>query len=70
MYCEVHEHRKRASNEEINKKTKPLKEIGWVAEWSCSGLQSRVRRFDSGPSLQLERKKKKDNIILPGWRNW
>jgi hypothetical protein len=23
-----------------------------VAEWSCSGLQLRVRRFDSGPSLQ------------------
>ena len=25
---------------------------GRVAEWSCSGLQSRVRRFDSGPGLQ------------------
>jgi hypothetical protein len=24
-----------------------------VAEWSCSGLQSRVRRFDSDPSLQI-----------------
>ena len=24
---------------------------GWVAEWLCSGLQSRVRRFDSDPSL-------------------
>ena len=24
---------------------------GCVAEWSCSGLQSRVRRFDSGLSL-------------------
>jgi hypothetical protein len=23
-----------------------------VAEWSCSGLQSRVRRFDSDPRLQ------------------
>jgi integrase len=23
-----------------------------VAEWSCSGLQSRLRRFDSDPSLQ------------------
>jgi hypothetical protein len=23
-----------------------------VAEWSCSGLQSRVQRFDSAPSLQ------------------
>ena len=26
---------------------------GWVAEWSCSGLQSRVRRFDSDPSLHI-----------------
>jgi hypothetical protein len=25
---------------------------GWVAEWSCSGLQSRGRRFDSDPSLK------------------
>ena len=25
--------------------------FGCVAEWSCSGLQSRVRRFDSGLSL-------------------
>ncbi len=24
---------------------------GWVAEWLCSGLQSRVRRFDSALSL-------------------
>ena len=24
---------------------------GLVAEWSCSGLQSRVRRFDSDPGL-------------------
>jgi hypothetical protein len=27
--------------------------VGGVAEWSCSGLQSRVRRFDSDPRLQL-----------------
>jgi hypothetical protein len=27
-------------------------QLGSVAEWSCSGLQLRVRRFDSGPSLQ------------------
>ena len=27
--------------------------IGWMAEWSCSGLQSRLRRFDSGFSLQI-----------------
>jgi hypothetical protein len=25
--------------------------FGWVAEWLCSGLQSRGRRFDSDPSL-------------------
>ena len=24
---------------------------GWMAEWLCSGLQSRGRRFDSGFSL-------------------
>ena len=28
-------------------------EIGWMAEWSCSGLQSRLRRFDSGFSLHI-----------------
>ena len=27
--------------------------VGWVAEWLCSGLQSRVHRFDSGLSLQI-----------------
>jgi hypothetical protein len=26
---------------------------GWVAEWLCSGLQSRGRRFDSDPSLHI-----------------
>jgi hypothetical protein len=26
---------------------------GWVAEWLCSGLQSRGRRFDSGLSLHI-----------------
>lgn len=26
--------------------------IGGVAEWLCSGLQSRLRRFDSDPRLQ------------------
>ncbi len=26
---------------------------GWVAEWSCTGLQIRVRRFDSGLSLHI-----------------
>ena len=29
----------------------PLHSHGWVAEWSCSGLQSRLRRFDSGLGL-------------------
>src|SRR5690242_3673607 len=27
--------------------------LGLVAEWSCSGLQIRVRRFDSDPGLQV-----------------
>ena len=26
---------------------------GWVAEWLCSGLQNRGRRFDSDPSLHF-----------------
>ncbi len=26
---------------------------GLVAEWSCSGLQIRVRRFDSDPGLHV-----------------
>ena len=26
---------------------------GQVAEWLCCGLQSRLRRFDSDPGLQL-----------------
>ena len=26
---------------------------GAVAEWSCSGLQLRLRRFDSDPSLHF-----------------
>ena len=28
-----------------------MKDFGWVAEWLCSGLQSRGRRFDSDLSL-------------------
>ena len=28
---------------------------GAMAEWLCSGLQSRVRRFDSGSRLQMFR---------------
>ena len=34
----------------------PAAPPGGVAEWSCSGLQSRVRRFDSDPRLQHLRK--------------
>ena len=30
---------------------------GSVAEWSCSGLQLRVRRFDSDPSLHFTSEK-------------
>ncbi len=30
---------------------------GLVAEWSCSGLQSRVRRFDSDLGLQSKLKR-------------
>ncbi|SPR97481.1 hypothetical protein CBM2634_A170211 [Cupriavidus taiwanensis] len=31
---------------------------GGVAEWLCSGLQSRVRRFDSDLRLQLQAKRR------------
>lgn len=39
-----------------------IEDVGWivpshtgcVAEWLCSGLQSRGRRFDSGLSLQFQ----------------
>jgi hypothetical protein len=31
----------------------PALRDGWVAEWLCSGLQSRGRRFDSDPSLHF-----------------
>jgi hypothetical protein len=36
-----------------------------VAEWSCSGLQSRLRRFDSDPSLDspVPRRPKKLNGV-------
>ena len=30
-----------------------LTQCGSVAEWLCSGLQLRVRRFDSDPSLHF-----------------
>src|SRR5690625_557175 len=31
-----------------------LQPHGQVAEWLCSGLQSRLPRFDSGPGLQIQ----------------
>ena len=47
--------------------------VGWMAEWLCSGLQSRLRRFDSGFSLQLflnkfltKNIKVKELIVEPG----
>ena len=30
----------------------PAKLVGLMAEWSCNGLQIRVRRFDSDSGLQ------------------
>ena len=38
-----------------------LYQPGWVAEWLCSGLQSRGRRFDSDPSLQSIREGSEEN---------
>ncbi len=32
----------------------PAQAAGPVAEWLCRGLQSLVRRFDSGPGLQAQ----------------
>ena len=40
--------------------TEQVRTFGWVAEWSCSGLQLRVRRFDSDPSLHFS-----CNTVLP-----
>ena len=39
-----------------------------MAEWSCSGLQSRLRRFDSDPSLisPVLRRTKKINGVAKG----
>lgn len=36
---------------------------GGVAEWLCSGLQSRGRRFDSDPRLQFERFSRSSGIF-------
>lgn len=41
---------------------------GLVAEWSCSGLQIRVRRFDSDPGLQVQRhfsESRRSTIVYP-----
>ena len=40
------------------------KVTGLVAEWSCSGLQSRVRRFNSDPGLQSKTKSPADAGLL------
>jgi hypothetical protein len=42
-----------------------------VAEWSCSGLQSRLRRFDSDPSLicPVLRRPKKINGVAKSPEN-
>ena len=39
--------------------TSSLEYAGAVAEWSCSGLQLRVRRFDSDPRLHIQ-----DNLSI------
>ncbi len=48
--------------------------FGWVAEWLGSGLQSRVRRFDSGPRLQSSDTYGRESLIgyeqLGDWRSW
>ena len=38
--------------------------FGSVAEWLCSGLQIRVRRFDSVPSLKMKGKSLKEPCIV------
>src|SRR5690606_32368348 len=56
------------------------KSTGRVAEWLCSGLQIRVRRFNSDPGLQFPIKPRLERGFFvpafrtlgatPGWRNW
>jgi hypothetical protein len=47
--------------------------FGWVAEWLCSGLQIRVPRFDSGPSLHLLRPGgeigRRKGLKIPRWQH-
>ena len=51
-----------------NKNQKHIKfnVTGLVAEWSCSGLQSRVRRFDSDPGLHFFRKTRHGGFFVVG----
>ena len=37
----------------VSPQTRIWSQKGWMAEWLCSGLQLRVRRFDSDSSLQF-----------------
>ena len=41
-----------------------IRDDGGVAEWPCSGLQIRVRRFDSDPRLQLARDSRPRRLLL------
>ena len=45
-----------------------------MAEWLGSGLQSRVRRFDSGPRLQSSNTYSRESLIgyehSGDWRSW
>jgi hypothetical protein len=63
----------------------PASSSGRVAEWLCSGLQIRVRRFNSDLGLQIESPapaglsfarvlavaaSMRHDAGTPGWRNW
>lgn len=41
-----------------------------MAEWSCSGLQLRVRRFDSDPSLHILVVRRVDVVIARRFTNY
>jgi hypothetical protein len=45
------------------------KSYGAVAEWLCTGLQIRERRFDSDPRLQLKAHQRCRRIHSPASRN-
>src|SRR5690606_36117614 len=42
---------------------------GRVEEWSCRGLQLRVRRFDSDPSLHFPSSSKSADCSYPLWNS-